>query len=276
MSSNSIYIPESLSLKFKPTYLMIKEHEITGLQYLCKTVSKNPIRYLGSGKYWKPHIKKHGIEHVKTIWYELYTDINLLVSDALALSENFDIVNSDRWANLKPENGLDGGDSEFATINNNKLVKENRHPWQNKNGDSLGKRNNIERVDNGTHPFLKKSNGTSVSSENHKNRSIEDKNKIEIKKINTCIDKYNSRYPMQNEYIATLCGLQKHNKSLIRFGVTSDEELYNKILEIAEKHNLYNKNKEPNLTKISKDHFSFYGKGAYPFLWKCYNLLKSS
>lgn len=50
MTSKYIY-------SFKPTYLMIKQHEITGLKYLCKTTRKDPLKYNGSGRYWKPHIK---------------------------------------------------------------------------------------------------------------------------------------------------------------------------------------------------------------------------
>lgn len=38
----------------KPTYLYIKEHDITGLKYLGKTIA-DPYSYLGSGKYWKDH-----------------------------------------------------------------------------------------------------------------------------------------------------------------------------------------------------------------------------
>lgn len=276
MSSTNIYIPETLRLKFKPTYLMIKHHEITGLKYLCKTTRKDPIKYLGSGHYWKSHIKIHGKSHVKTTWFELFTNIDDLVETALALSENFDVVNSERWANLKAENGLDGGDSEFSTFRNLHLAKQNRHPWQSINGESLGKKNNIQRVKDGTHPFLKRSDGTSISSDNHKNRNSEDKKIIEIKRKNTCLEKYNSNHPMQNQCIANKVGLNKHNNSLARFGVETDEELYNMILNIADKNNLYNKNKEPNLTKIAEEHFSFYGKGAYQFLWKCYSTLKST
>jgi hypothetical protein len=38
--------------KFKPTWLMIKRHKITGLLYFCKTAKFDPNKYLGSGKYW--------------------------------------------------------------------------------------------------------------------------------------------------------------------------------------------------------------------------------
>lgn len=91
------------------TYLMIKEHSITGLKYLCKTSKYDPYKYLGSGKYWKRHIKDHGKEHVKTIWVsDAFTDKGRLIEFATFMSEELDIVKSDKWANLMNENGIDG------------------------------------------------------------------------------------------------------------------------------------------------------------------------
>lgn len=95
--------------QFSPTYLIIKRHKITGLKYFCKTCKKDPILYCGSGKYWKTHIKKHGKEYVETIWFHLFDEKERCVNFAITFSEVFDIVESELWANLKPENGLDGG-----------------------------------------------------------------------------------------------------------------------------------------------------------------------
>jgi len=92
----------------KPTYLYIKQHKITGLKYFGKT-TKDPLTYLGSGKHWRRHIKKHGIKFVETIWHQLFINKEELIKYALDFSKNFDIVNSKEWANLKEENGLDGG-----------------------------------------------------------------------------------------------------------------------------------------------------------------------
>jgi hypothetical protein len=92
------------------TYLYIKQHSITGLKYFGKTTKKDPYKYLGSGTYWKNHIKKHGKEHVITLSvYGPYTDKIYLEKQALAMSDWFNIVESDEWANLINENGLDGG-----------------------------------------------------------------------------------------------------------------------------------------------------------------------
>lgn len=93
---------------FHPTYLYVKQHTRTGLCYFGKTCQKYVETYLGSGTYWNQHLKKHGKEHVITLWYQLYTDKTKLVHDALMYSALWNIVKSDDWANLKPENGLDG------------------------------------------------------------------------------------------------------------------------------------------------------------------------
>ena len=67
MTSKTIYQP------IKPTYLYIKQHSITKKKYFGKTVSKDPYKYTGSGKVWNRHIKKHGKEHIDTLWVsELY------------------------------------------------------------------------------------------------------------------------------------------------------------------------------------------------------------
>jgi hypothetical protein len=93
---------------FKPTFLYIKQHKITGLKYFGKTTGKNPIKYLGSGTYWTRHLEKHG-KLVDTIWYKLFTNKKELQEFALNFSIENNIVESNEWANLKPEDGLRGG-----------------------------------------------------------------------------------------------------------------------------------------------------------------------
>jgi hypothetical protein len=92
-----------------PTVLYIKQHSVTGLKYFGKT-TQDPLKYNGSGVYWTDHIKKHGKEHVTTVWIsEPYIDSDTIAEFALAFSLENNIVESSTWANLKPENGLDGG-----------------------------------------------------------------------------------------------------------------------------------------------------------------------
>lgn len=55
------------------------------------------------------HIEKHGTEHVETLWYCLFLDKESCTEFALKFSDQQNIVESEDWLNLKPENGLDGG-----------------------------------------------------------------------------------------------------------------------------------------------------------------------
>ena len=104
MTSTSIYTA------IDPTYLYIKQHSVTKKKYYGKT-TRDPYTYNGSGKHWSRHIKKHGKEHIVTLWVsELYHDTSI-VEVALQFSSDNDIVNSKEWANMKPENGLNGGTS---------------------------------------------------------------------------------------------------------------------------------------------------------------------
>ena len=91
-----------------PTVLYIKQHSVTGLKYFGKT-TQDPLKYKGSGKHWKLHIKKHGPEYVVNLWVsEPYTDADAITEFALTFSKDHNIVESKDWANQKPENGLDG------------------------------------------------------------------------------------------------------------------------------------------------------------------------
>lgn len=102
----SIYSTIPLAI-FKPTWLYIKRHNITGLKYFGKTTKTNPYTYKGSGKYWKQHLRLHGND-VSTQWVQLFTNRDELISYALSFSHENNISESPEWANLKPENGLDG------------------------------------------------------------------------------------------------------------------------------------------------------------------------
>ena len=94
---------------FKPTYLYIKQHSITGLLYFGKTTKSDPYKYKGSGTYWKNHIKKYGTEHVKTLWIKLFDDKNSCVNYATNFSTKNNIVESHKWANQVIEDGLGNG-----------------------------------------------------------------------------------------------------------------------------------------------------------------------
>lgn len=105
--------------KFIPTYLYIKEHSETKLKYFGKTVH-DPLKYIGSGKYWLKHISFHGKDKVITIWSRLFTDKESLTEYATNFSISNNIVKSSDWANLDIETGSNGGyriNNHFKNIN---------------------------------------------------------------------------------------------------------------------------------------------------------------
>lgn len=105
MSNNTTKIYQE---DFTPTWLYIKQHTVTGLLYFGKT-TQDVNTYLGSGKYWATHFKKHGKEHIVTLWCELFYSKEEIKKFASEFSKSMNIVKSASWANLKEENGLDGG-----------------------------------------------------------------------------------------------------------------------------------------------------------------------
>jgi hypothetical protein len=134
---------------FIPTFLYIKQHTITGKLYFGKT-TKNPEKYLGSGRYWTKHIEKHGKEHVVNLWYCLFYDEEDCTKFALEFSNNHHIVESDDWANLMLENGATGG----AVKNNHlKIYNKTRSheynvkmaEYMNKNGKNVQWKNPTKR-----------------------------------------------------------------------------------------------------------------------------------
>lgn len=100
---------------FKPTRLIIKRHSVTRLLYFCKSVREDIERYKGSGSYWRNHIKVHGRQFVENVWVsDWFYDATEIKDFALSFSELFNIVESDEWANLRPEDGLSGGDTSHT------------------------------------------------------------------------------------------------------------------------------------------------------------------
>lgn len=91
--------------------LYIKTHNKTGLKYFGKTVQEGSRfnNYRGGGMYWKRHIEKHGYDVTTEIFGVFDIGDPKLVEVALQFSEENDIVNSKKWANLMFENGMDGG-----------------------------------------------------------------------------------------------------------------------------------------------------------------------
>lgn len=103
-----MYIYLEQDSEFIPTWLYVKQHNITDMKYFGKTTKNDPIKYKGSGKYWLRHLRKYG-NNVSTIWCHLFFDKDNLVKFAEHFSKQNDIEYSTEWANIIPENGINGG-----------------------------------------------------------------------------------------------------------------------------------------------------------------------
>ena len=93
---------------------MIKECQLTGLRYLCKSSGKgDPLKYQGSGTRWVHHLKKYHKNwsrspDVTTTILGTYPNKQELKTAGLYYSELYNVVKDYTWANLIPEQG-DGG-----------------------------------------------------------------------------------------------------------------------------------------------------------------------
>lgn len=94
---------------FKPTALLVMEHNITGLKYFCKTTIIDRVhRYKGSGVAWIKHLREHGF-NVKVGMLGFYVEEQRCLDAAKKFSADNNIVDSQEWANLIPETGRNGG-----------------------------------------------------------------------------------------------------------------------------------------------------------------------
>jgi hypothetical protein len=89
-------------------YLYVKQHQSTGLLYFGKTIKADPFKYKGSGVHWNRHLRKHGAD-INTIELWGFDNQEDCTRFALEFSEKHCIVESNEWANLVPESGMDGG-----------------------------------------------------------------------------------------------------------------------------------------------------------------------
>ncbi len=91
---------------FKPTALLVMEHNITGLKYFCKTALLDRVnRYKGSGTRWTNHLKVHG-KDIKVGVLGFYVEEERCRNAAKQFSVDNKIVESDEWANLVEETGM--------------------------------------------------------------------------------------------------------------------------------------------------------------------------
>ena len=108
-------------------YLYKKTHLKTGLQYLGQTTSKDPHTYIGSGVYWKLHLKKYGNDHSTEILKECQSKEEVK-EWGLYYSKLWNVVQSNDWANLKEEQG-DGGRQSAEVRKRISEAGKGRIPW---------------------------------------------------------------------------------------------------------------------------------------------------
>jgi hypothetical protein len=84
-------------------YLYLKKHNETGLKYLGYT-KNNPIKYKGSGIYWKRHISQYGYNVITEILFQS-NSIDEISKMGKYYSNLWDIVNNKEFANLCEEDG---------------------------------------------------------------------------------------------------------------------------------------------------------------------------
>lgn len=104
-------------------------HKISplGLNYLGIT-NQDPFKYKGSGKYWMRHLKAHKIcnEDIKTIiLFETFNETEL-IEKSIYYSKIYDIVESEKWANLIPETGNNSVFGMKHSIESKRKMSESR------------------------------------------------------------------------------------------------------------------------------------------------------
>ena len=158
-------------------YLYIKTHNKTGLKYFGKTTKKDPYRYKGSGIYWKKHLKKHGND-ISTEIIGQFESEEECKEFALEFSEKNNVVNSELWANLKEENGLDGSPKgvKFSEEHKEKIRQSRYGKCYNDFDENTRKKMSYssklrvkKQIENGTHLFSGES-GSKIAIENNRKK----------------------------------------------------------------------------------------------------------
>jgi hypothetical protein len=126
------YLYETLD---KPARLYIKQCPHCGLKYFGKSISENIENYRGSGTRWNNHLKKHKVAPTHLWNSDWYHDTSIS-RFALKFSRINKIVSSANWANLKEENGLEGG---FEHLNDGSTEHIERAKRGGKNGGGWAK-----------------------------------------------------------------------------------------------------------------------------------------
>lgn len=96
--------------------LMLKQHNVTGLKYLCITSKQNPYKYKGSGHYWLKHLSEYG-DDITTIILEETDNKEELAEYGKYYSKLFNVVSDKCFANLIEEHGYCWPEHPFECMN---------------------------------------------------------------------------------------------------------------------------------------------------------------
>ena len=172
----------------KPTRLYIKQCPHCGLKYFGKSTRHDIETYQGSGSRWGNHLRKHNTKPVHLWNSDWYYDTSI-VRFATKFSRINKIVSSRNWANLKEENGLEGGFDHLNTgsvehIERAKRGGKNSGGWEEhlhfKSGDKRTKSiskiaNDAKRKKLEENPEYRKEYYFKVSEYQKENNSMKDK-----------------------------------------------------------------------------------------------------
>lgn len=123
--------------------LYLKTHNKTGLKYLGKT-TRDPYIYKGSGKRWLSHLKTHGDDVATKILFQT-NNKEEFAQVGLKYSNMWNIVESDSFANLKPENGDGGSAAGRRLTEEHKANLSKAH--MGKRGTWTGKKHSKESIE---------------------------------------------------------------------------------------------------------------------------------
>jgi len=103
---------------------MLKTHKVTGLKYLCyhKGSKESCCTYPGSGLIWRQHLRKNGYNIDTEILLETDNKEDIKIK-GLEYSKLWDIVDSDKFANLVPEDGSGGHENMHKPEARKKAIK---------------------------------------------------------------------------------------------------------------------------------------------------------
>lgn len=123
--------------------LYLKEHNVTGMKYLGYTTRHDYDVYKGSGAYWVKHINKHGYD-VSTTLLGSFDNMEDLKKAGTKYSNEFDVVESKEFANLKTEEGVSGSYGEETRKKMSEAAKKRGAPataWTSEQMSEMNKLN---------------------------------------------------------------------------------------------------------------------------------------